>query len=53
MAKSFWMYEASEETPSLEKAISLKAIAPNTTQKEWDMLTPGMKRAIVKEFKKD
>ena len=46
--KSFWSYQASTPTPSLEEAIQLKAINANTTQQEWDKLTPGMKREIVR-----
>lgn len=46
--KSFWSYRAATETPSLEQAISSGAISKNTTQEEWDKLTPGMKREILR-----
>jgi hypothetical protein len=49
--KSFWSYQASGETPSLAEAIELKAISAKTTQVEWDRLSPGMKREIVRSKK--
>lgn len=51
--KSFWSYQASSETPSLEEAIKLGAIAAKTTQEEWDRLSSGMKREIVRSKKKN
>lgn len=50
--KSFWSYQSSTPTPSLEEAVELKAIASDTTQKEWDKLTPGIKREIVRSQRK-
>lgn len=50
--KSFWTYQSSTPVPSLEEAVELGAIAANTTQKEWDKLTPGMKREIVRSKRK-
>lgn len=50
--KSFWSYQSSTETPSLEEAIKLGAISSNTTQKEWEQLSPGMRREICRSKKK-
>lgn len=49
--KSFWMYQADSPTPSLDEAIKIGAINELTTQTEWDKLTPGMKREIVRSKK--
>jgi hypothetical protein len=51
--KSFWSYQASSETPSLEEAIRIGAISPKTTQVEWDRLSPGFKREIVRSKNKN
>ena len=50
--KSFWSYQASAETPSLAEAIQLKTISPNTTEEQWNTLSPGMKREIVRVARK-
>jgi hypothetical protein len=50
--KSFWSYQTSEPTPSLEEAIALGAINAKTTQVEWDRLSPGFKREIVRGQKR-
>jgi hypothetical protein len=50
--KGFWMYEAASETPTLAEAIKAGAIAANTTEAEWNKLTPGMKREIVRSLRK-
>jgi len=49
--KSFWSYKASSETPSLEEAIKIGAISSNTTQEQWQQLSPGMRREIVRSKK--
>ena len=46
--KSFWTYQSSSETPSLTEAVSAGAIKKGTTEKEWDTLSPGMKREILR-----
>lgn len=46
--KSFWTYQSSSETPSLAEAVSAGAIKKSTTEKEWDTLSPGMKREILR-----
>ncbi len=45
--RSFWTYQA-DEPPSLEQALALGAIAPKTTWPEWEQLSPGMRREIVR-----
>jgi hypothetical protein len=50
-AKSFWTYQAATPTPSLHEAINAGAIAPSTTPEQWDALTPGMRREIVRSKK--
>jgi hypothetical protein len=50
--KSFWSYQASTETPSLEKAIEIGAISARTTPQEWDRMSPGMKREIVRSHER-
>lgn len=49
---SFFSYRASEQTPTLQEAIALGAIAPNTTQADWDTLSAGFKREIVRDKRK-
>jgi hypothetical protein len=51
--KSFWSYQTGSETPSLEEAKAAGAIAASTTPQEWDRLSPGMKREIVRSKKKN
>ena len=51
--KSFWSYQAATETPSLAAAIEAGAIATSTTVAQWDQLTPGMKREIVRSARKE
>ena len=46
--KSFWSYQSSEPTPNLESAIRAGAIAKNTTQQQWEQLSPGMRREIMR-----
>lgn len=50
--KSFWSYQAATETPSLEYAIAANAISANTTQQQWEALSPGMRREIVRSAAK-
>lgn len=53
MKKSFWTYQAATETPSLEQAIRAGAIAASTTQEQWEAMSPGMRREIVRSAKKE
>lgn len=46
--KAFWSYQADTETPSLEYAIAANAISANTTHQQWDALSPGMRREILR-----
>lgn len=48
MAKSFWTYQAATATPTLAEAIRLGAIAADTTDAQWEALSPGMRREIVR-----
>jgi hypothetical protein len=50
--KAFWSYQAATETPSLEHAIAANAISANTTQQQWEALSPGMRREIVRSAAK-
>jgi hypothetical protein len=50
-AESYWSYKPSEETPSLEHALSKGAIHPDTTEKEWGQMSPGMRREVVRSAK--
>ena len=50
--KSFWSYQAGSETPSLEEAVHIGAVASNTTTAQWEALSPGMRREIVRSHKK-
>ena len=49
--ESYWTYKAASPTPSYEEAIWFKAIHPNTTESEWNKLSPGMKREIFRAKK--
>ena len=50
--KDFWSYQSSSPTPSLKDAVDAGAIHPKTTQQEWESLSPGMRREIVRSSKK-
>jgi hypothetical protein len=50
--KSFWSYQAGSETPSLREAIECGAIGKDTTERDWDRFSLGMKREIVRTAKK-
>jgi hypothetical protein len=50
--KAFWSYQVEWETPSLEAAIAANAISANTTQQQWEALSPGMRREIVRSAAK-
>jgi hypothetical protein len=50
--KAFWSYQASSETPSLGAAIAANAISVDTTLQQWEALSPGMRREIVRSAKK-
>jgi hypothetical protein len=49
--KSFWSYQASTKTPTLDAAIKARVIAPATTEAEWQSLSPGMRREIMRGAK--
>lgn len=51
--KSFWSYQSSTTTPSLEEAIRAGVIAPNTTKEQWEQMSPGMRREIMRGKTKD
>lgn len=48
VSKGFWSYKASGETPTLEAAIEIGAIPKDTTLQQWEALSPGMRREIVR-----
>ena len=48
MNKGFWSYQASGETPILEAAIGIGAIGKETTLQQWEALSPGMRREIIR-----
>ena len=50
--KAFWSYQAATETPTLETAIAANAIRADTTQQQWEALSPGMRREIVRSAKR-
>ncbi len=50
--KNFWSYQSSTPTPSLEEAVNAGAIHPKTTQQQWEALSPGMRREIVRSAPK-
>lgn len=52
MTSRYVPYKPSEPTPTLVEAVALKAISPSTTEAEWDKLTPGMKREVVRSARK-
>jgi hypothetical protein len=45
--RSFWTRQA-PESPTLEQAIAVGGISPTTTWPEWESLSPGMRREIVR-----
>lgn len=44
----FWGYKPYSPTPDLAKAIASGAIADTTTLQQWESLSPGMRREIVR-----
>lgn len=48
MDNKYWTYHAATDTPTLDDAKAVNAIRHETTHIEWDKLTPGMKREIVR-----
>ena len=44
--KSFWTYQACEPTPTVN---DLPAGTFNGTQDQWETLTPGMRREILRD----
>lgn len=50
--EKYWSYQPGSETPSLEEAIRIGAIHPDTTTEKWQQLSPGMRREIVRSAKK-
>ena len=46
-AHSFWTYQAATPTPRHE---DLPAGVFNGTQDQWEALSPGMRREIVRDF---
>lgn len=47
-ADDYWTYKAASKTPELAEAIEAKAIHPKTTDAEWQKLSPGMRREILR-----
>jgi hypothetical protein len=47
--KSFWSYQASTPTPSFEE---IPSGGFNGTREEWESLSPGMRREIVRTLRK-
>lgn len=51
--ENYWTYKPASSTPSYEDAIWFKVISSETTEIEWNKLSPGMKREIFRaKFKK-
>lgn len=48
VSNRFWSYQPSGITPTLEAAIEIGAIANDTTLQQWEALSPGMRREIVR-----
>lgn len=44
--RSFWSYQAATPTPSVQEAI--RAGAFRGTEQQWEQLSPGMRREIVR-----
>jgi hypothetical protein len=51
--KSFWTYQASTPTPTVAEAIKAGAVPGNTTQAEWEQLSPGMRRELLRGKRAD
>jgi predicted Fe-S protein YdhL (DUF1289 family) len=48
MRNDFWTYRPATETPSLSQAIEAGAVRADTTEAQWNQMTPGMKREVVR-----
>jgi len=51
--KNFWTYKTDYPTPQLKYALQLGVISPETVIEEWDKLTPGFKREIIRSHIKE
>lgn len=51
--KNFWTYKIDYPTPQLQYALQLGAISPETVIEEWDKLTPGFNREIIRSTIKE
>jgi hypothetical protein len=50
--ESYWTYQGSEPTPTLKEAVALGAASDRITEQDWHKLSPGMRREIVRSFRK-
>lgn len=48
--ESYWTYKAGSPTPGHAKAVACGAF--RGTEQQWESLTPGMRREIVRSFVK-
>jgi len=47
--EAYWMYKAASLTPTYGEAWTLRAF--NGTEQQWNSLSPGMRREIVRQAK--
>jgi hypothetical protein len=50
--ETFWTYQSATSTPTLESAIAAGAIKADTAPEQWEALSPGMRREIVRTAQK-
>lgn len=46
--EQYWIYKTSTPTPTWIEALWCRAINQNTTEQQWNSLSPGMRREIVR-----
>jgi len=49
---TYWTYKAATPTPSLAEAIAAGAVGATVSLAEWEALSPGMRREIVRSAAK-
>jgi len=46
-------WKPSRPTPTLEQAIRAGAISPDTTAEQWAQMSPGYRRAIIRNLERN
>lgn len=50
--ESFWSWKPASPTPTYSEIVALGVMADSTTLEDWESLSPGMRREIVRQARK-